>query len=86
VRTEEEVNRGYGERRGVTPSFPWDNKEMIILPKSIPHIHRVDLIVPKQSLGKVQIRRLFLADHKPLNLTYVFAVSKDPEAIRSALE
>lgn len=57
VRTEKEANQGYGERGGVTPSFPWDNKEMIILPKSIPHIRRVDLTVPKQSLGKVQIKK-----------------------------
>lgn len=59
MRTEKEVNRGYGERRGVTPSLPWDNKEMIILPRSIPQIQRVDLTVPKQSFGKVQIKKAF---------------------------
>lgn len=83
VRTEKEANQGYGERGGVTPSFPWDKKKMITLPKSIPHIRRVYLTVPKQSLGKVQIKK-----GSPLLIwpMYVFAVSKDTEAIRSALE
>lgn len=51
---------GTGERREeVTPSFPWDKKEMIVLPEPSPHIQRVDLIFSTQSLGKVQKKKSF---------------------------
>lgn len=71
----------------VTPLFPRDNQQKIILCDPIPHLQKVDLILPKYSLGKVQIQEVFSnLIRKPLNLTYVSAGSKDPEVIRPALE
>ena len=33
--------------------------EMIILPDPITHIQRIDLVLPKKPLGKVQIQAVF---------------------------